>query len=70
MHTLTASQGANQGEVVLETNLPTVSTDAHDHGDRGPNRNDAARAATPTASTASANTPPAGATTPKFGSNA
>lgn len=39
---------------MLASNRPTLSTDAHDHGARGPSRNDAARAATPTASTASA----------------
>jgi hypothetical protein len=44
---------------VLESKPPPVSTDAHDHAGRDPNRNDAARAATPTASSASATAEPA-----------
>lgn len=61
--------GVGQGEFVLESNRPAVNTDTHDHPGRGPRRNDAARAATPTASTASAHAEPAGATPAKFGSN-
>jgi hypothetical protein len=53
---------------VLANNRPAVSTDAHDHGGRGPRRSDAARAATPIASTASATPDPAGATGPNIGS--
>jgi len=68
LDTRAASQGANQGEFVLEISRPTVNTEAHDHGGRGPNRNDATRAAVPIASTASATTPPAGDTGPKLGS--
>ena len=52
-----AAQDANQGEFVLDSNRPTVSTDTHDHAGRGPSRNDAARAATPIASSASARPP-------------
>lgn len=57
---MSAAQGANQGVFVLDSNLPAVNTDAHDHGGRDPNRNDAARAATPIASTPSATLLPAG----------
>ena len=54
---------------MLDSSPPAVSTDAHDHAGRGPNRNDAARAATPTAPTASPSTEPAGPTGPRFGSS-
>lgn len=45
---------------MLANNRPTVSTDTHDHGGRGPSRSDAARAATPIASSASDTSEPAG----------
>jgi hypothetical protein len=38
---------------VLESNLPAVNTDTHDQAERGPRRNDAARADKPIASNAS-----------------
>ena len=53
---------------MLESRAPLVSTDAHDQAGRGPRRNDAARAATPTASTAPARAEPAGLSGPKLGS--
>ena len=54
---------------MLANNAPTVSTDTHDHAGRGPSRNDAARAATPIASSASPRTEPAGSIDDRFGSN-
>jgi hypothetical protein len=55
---------------VLDSNRPAVNTDTHDQPGRGPRRNDAARAATPIASTASPSTEPAGMTAANMGSNA
>lgn len=44
---------------MLESNAPAVNTDAHDHAERiTPKRNDAARAAKPTASSASTGAEP------------
>lgn len=60
--TLPAHTPAAQGQPVLDNNLPPDTADANDHGARTPRRRTAARAATPTASTASANTDPAGCT--------
>lgn len=66
--TVAAAQGANQGVFVLASRRPAVRTDTHDHGGRGPSRNDAARAATPIASTASATCEPVGAVGGSIGS--
>lgn len=67
--TVACDQGANQGELVLDNNLPALSTDAHDHAGRGPRRSDPARAANPIASTASATGLPAGSDAVRFGSS-
>lgn len=67
---LNAAQGAAQGELVLDNNAPHVNADAICHGGRGPKRNTAARAATATASTASANGEPAGTIGANSASNA
>ena len=58
--TLAAEPGAAQGELVLASSPPPVSTEASDHGGWGPKRHTPARAATPIASTASAKAEPAG----------
>ncbi len=63
-----AQQTAAQGQPVLDNNRPRLADDANDHGPAGPSRNTAARAATPTASTASANTVAAGSIGPSNGS--
>lgn len=63
-------QGAGQGVLVLARSLPALSTDTHDHAGRIPRRSDAARAATPMASSASATGDPAGRSAPRFGSSA
>ena len=43
---------------MLDSNAPAVNTDAHDHAGRIPKRNDAARAANPTAPSASTTAEP------------
>ncbi len=53
---------------MLESSRPEVADDANDHGNTGQSRNDAARAATPTASTASPNAVPVGTTGASIGS--
>jgi len=53
---------------VLESNRPRLAVDANDHGATAPRRNDAARAATAMASTASANTDPVGTIGANIGS--
>ena len=53
--TLTGHTIAAQGQPVLDNNRPPDAADANDHGPRTPRRRTAARAATPTASTASPN---------------
>ncbi len=51
---------AAQGQPVLDNSRPRLADDANDHGATGANRNDAARAATATASTASPTAVPVG----------
>ena len=58
---LTAQPTDAQGQPVLESNRPRLAIDANNHGATGANRNDAARAATATASTASPTAVPVGA---------
>ncbi len=53
---------------MLDNNRPRLAEDANDHGAAAPSRNPAARAAAPTASTASPNSVVAGASTPNNGS--
>lgn len=53
---------------MLESNRPRLAADANDHGATGANRNDDARAATATASTASPTAVPVGATGANNGS--
>lgn len=56
---------------MLESNLPAVNADTHDHAGRGPRRNDAARAAEPIASNASPRLEPTttGAAVPGINTN-
>src|SRR5271167_878936 len=53
--TLAAHTGCAQGELVLESRPPPVTTEASDHTGRGPKRRTATMPSTPTASTASPN---------------
>lgn len=53
---------------MLESSRPRLAADANRHGSTGANRNDAARAATAIASTASPTADPAGVTAPNIGS--
>ena len=56
--------------VLISNSPPAVNADAHDHGDRRPNRSDAARVHTPIASTASATSEPCAAGGSSDASNA
>ena len=56
--TLAAHTGCAQGELVLESRPPPVTTEASDHTGRGPNRRTATMPSTPMASTASENSDP------------
>lgn len=58
--TLAAHTGATQGELVLESSHPPVTTLASDHGGRGPKRRAATMPSTPTASIASKMSDPPG----------
>lgn len=53
---------------MLDNNRPRLAADANRHGSTEPNRNDAARAATATASTASPTSVPVGASGANIGS--
>ncbi len=53
---------------MLERSRPRLASDANDHGPTGANRNDAALAATPTASTPSPTGVPVGANGASIGS--
>ena len=67
--TLAAQRGANQRQLVLANNPPPVNRPANAHTGPGPNRQTAARVATPTASTASLTALPAGAGGSEPGAN-
>lgn len=65
---MAAQTAAAQGQPVLESSRPRLADEANDHGSTGARRNDAARAATATASTASPTGVPLGATGANIGS--
>lgn len=56
-----AQRAATQGQPALDNSRPRLAIDANDHGATGAIRNDVARAATATASTASPTADPVGA---------
>jgi hypothetical protein len=58
--TLAAHTGGAQSELVLHRRPPPVTTEASDHGGRGPKRRTATIPSTPTASTASKKVEPPG----------
>lgn len=58
---LTAQPTGAQGQPVLDSSRPRLAIDANNHGAIRANRNDDARAATATASTASPTAVPVGA---------
>src|SRR4029453_17901768 len=66
--TFAAQPAGAQGQLVLESSRPALATDANDQGWPGASRNDAARAATAIASTASPNDVAVGTSTASIGS--
>ena len=66
--TISNHTSAAQGQPVLDNNRPFDAFDANHHGPDNPNLNDAARAATAIASTASPTPDPVGESAPNTGS--